>query len=1046
MLWLAASRVTPLPDRIANAVPGPDRPRAPPAAFQTVADLSGRDGHLFIVEYCEEHPVALSNPGMGARRVLWYRKLSSSDEPPGRDAALGAEVLPLEPGQHSPFLPELAPGARAMCLETKMARCSLWEHAPQRGDFILFRSAAGRLYLRSATRTGVVGHCEPHVAGEVPYPREDEVAKLKRCRMELTIYRKLRACRAAGAPETVDMEALREELPYNWAKGSLIDKLVRSILRYKPREDVWIRQPGVDIPSEEVLRALVSPEAVCTFESMQAAHVRLRDIGITGLGLFNHKTTLMTAVNALPREPAIRTTAALIRLELSLMPWAQTSAFIDMLRGRGALQMDSSKKGAARRGHYIHFQRKAVRNSEPDEKRARALELQPKAIQGTTADLRRLSMAECAAELRRLGMVDDEIALLERWARVRWIRKLSADVIEDGASGKNATLAAKQARWARVERQSVAYLRTSNAETATKLFERLNRMCSAAGGGGGDDDDAGEGEGEGEGEGDGDDAPTDSDDEDLAKELEEFMLEEKVAKRKEDAAVAAAARERERADAAAERRDAEELRAMLAGGGEAAAAASAAAAAAAADVEPPTLSLTGPLPGLPEGAPGTRLRLRRVVTVYHPGGRVEKLTDVITSPAVLRAYTATKEAEGDTVSAVLTAMGPDGYAKLPFPLRGVAQAARVGRYMRADLKARRDKEKQKKVDLKASMAAEQFVKMKAARLEGRQGGLGHRGATVMADGLVQAGGLIAPPQIDETGMATTKVKFLFNTSLDVADKLKPRKEPKAKKEPGQRRYRRTPAEMAIARGEAPPPDDDEPSAKRGRGDDDAAGPVPLPRSRLNIAAAALAADAVGDAARQAFEAARGDAPVAKREVARESAVRAAHAAGRSDTLSRFAINDVLLRCLNKATSQVKSAEIHFMAAVNASKPNSKNFVPDYTAFVPDEKANVGISRMRTKCTAAQPERSYASADELLLDARRLAASTRAYHDPPAPGPRGKFAKPALPPIAEAFERALRTELEAHGDALAKARSGPWPAPKPLPAGAGGGDVAMPDAE
>jgi len=1013
VLWLVCTRPLLLANRVANAVPGPDRPRAPPAAFQNVSDLTARDGHLFLVEYAEEHPTSMSFPGMGAQRVCWYRRRSPGEPTPRAvtEAARGAEVIPLEPQAASPFLPELQPGSRQMCLETKMARCSLWEHAPQPGDFVLIRSATGRLFLRAATRTGVVGHCEPQLAGAVPMPRVDRVADFQRRRMELTLFRKLRACRAAGRPEQLSLSEVREELPYHWEKGSVIDKLVRSILRQdKPGSDTWRRQPGVDLPSEEVLRELVSPEAVCTYESMQAAHRRLKDLGVVGLGLFNPKTALSTAQNALPRDPQTRTLAALIRLEMSLMPWAQTSAFIDVLLGRGALQMDTSRQGAGRRGHYIHFCRKAVRNAEPDEKRARALELQPKAIQGTSADLRKLSMAECAAELRRLGLNDEEIVVLQRWDRVRLIRHLSADAIVDGGE-----LRKTQARWARVERQSAAYLQQSNKEAATTLFARMERMFGASSLGGRDEAEAAEAEAEAAGEAD---MPeTDSDDEDLARELETAILEEALAARAKAAADAAAARERARAEAEAERREHAQLAAILGGGDGADAGGEAAA-------EAPGAPRPGPGP---PGAPGTRLRLRRTVTVYYPGGRVEKQEDVLTQPEVLAAYTAAKDAEGDCVDAVLGALGPDGFPKLPFPLRGVAEAAAAGRFMRPDLKARRDKEAEKRLARKNMMAEEQYERVRAA---------GQLNATVLQAGVGGPGGVIAPPREE----AILKVRIAA-IGTQLASKLKPAKQPKQRKQPGEKRYRRTPEEMARARGLPWPPADASPHPappplKRAKREGEI-----VPTTKLTTTAAAAAAAAKHSAAAKAAFDAAAVAPVPKRVSARDAAVRAAHAAGRSEHLAVFAVNDVLADCIARALKSNVAFEITFGQGVNTKKPGGRAFCEDYLTFCA-ERDNLSISKMRTKTTAAQPERSYASAEQMLDEAARLAASVRAYHDPGPGLPAGKYANKSKPPLAAALEAALRKAVQESAAELARARMGPWTPPPPLPGGeAGGGEDA-----
>jgi len=62
----------------ANSLPRSDKPRTPPAAFTQKSDFSACEGHIFLTEYIEEHPLLLSNRGMGAKRVLFYKYVSFS--------------------------------------------------------------------------------------------------------------------------------------------------------------------------------------------------------------------------------------------------------------------------------------------------------------------------------------------------------------------------------------------------------------------------------------------------------------------------------------------------------------------------------------------------------------------------------------------------------------------------------------------------------------------------------------------------------------------------------------------------------------------------------------------------------------------------------------------------------------------------------------------------------------------------------------------------------------------------------------------------------
>ncbi|CAM8954121.1 unnamed protein product [Rhodiola kirilowii] len=65
LLHLVRTKIHLLPR--AQKLPGDNKPLRPPGAFKKKADLSAKDGHIFLMEYCEERPLLLGNAGMGAR-------------------------------------------------------------------------------------------------------------------------------------------------------------------------------------------------------------------------------------------------------------------------------------------------------------------------------------------------------------------------------------------------------------------------------------------------------------------------------------------------------------------------------------------------------------------------------------------------------------------------------------------------------------------------------------------------------------------------------------------------------------------------------------------------------------------------------------------------------------------------------------------------------------------------------------------------------------------------------------------------------------------
>jgi transcription initiation factor TFIID subunit 1 len=110
--------------------------------------------------YCEERPLSLSNAGMGANLRTYYQKLSPSDQTGillrNEKSSLGNVVI-LEQTDKSPFLGDIKAGCRQSSLETNMYKAPLFPHKVPPTDYLLVRSAKGKLSIRRIDRVAVVG-------------------------------------------------------------------------------------------------------------------------------------------------------------------------------------------------------------------------------------------------------------------------------------------------------------------------------------------------------------------------------------------------------------------------------------------------------------------------------------------------------------------------------------------------------------------------------------------------------------------------------------------------------------------------------------------------------------------------------------------------------------------------------------------------------------------------------------------------------------------------------------------------------------------------
>lgn len=97
---------------------------------------------------------------MGARLCTYYQKSSPSDQTATQLRSgpnnLG-NILTLDPADKSPFLGDIKPGSTQSCLETNMYRAPIYQHKVSSTDYLLIRSAKGKLSLRRIDRIYVVG-------------------------------------------------------------------------------------------------------------------------------------------------------------------------------------------------------------------------------------------------------------------------------------------------------------------------------------------------------------------------------------------------------------------------------------------------------------------------------------------------------------------------------------------------------------------------------------------------------------------------------------------------------------------------------------------------------------------------------------------------------------------------------------------------------------------------------------------------------------------------------------------------------------------------
>uniref|UniRef100_A0A5B7AIG9 Transcription initiation factor TFIID subunit 1 n=1 Tax=Davidia involucrata TaxID=16924 RepID=A0A5B7AIG9_DAVIN len=477
LLHLVRTKIHLLPR--AQKVPGENKSLRPPGAFKKKSDLSMKDGHVFLMEYCEERPLLLGNVGMGARLCTYYQKSSPGDQTGtllrNGNNSLGG-VLILDPADKSPFLGDIKPGCSQSCLETNMYRAPIFPHTVLSTDYLLVRSAKGKLSIRRIDRLDVVGQQEPHM--EVMSPGTKGVQNYIMNRLLVYIYREFRAVEKDEFLPRIRADELSAQFP-NLSEAFLRKRLKHcaDLQKRSNGQLFWVMRRNFRIPLEEELRRMVTPENVCAYESMQAGLYRLKRLGITRL---THTSGLSSAMNQLPDEAIALAAASHIERELQITPWNLSSNFVACTnQNRENIERleitgvgDPSGRGLG--FSYVRTAPKAPISNAMVKKKT-TINRGGSTVTGTDADLRRLSMEAAREVLLKFNVPEEQIAKQTRWHRIAMIRKLSSEQAAAGVKVDPTTIS----KYARGQRMSFLQLQQQTREKCQEIWDRQVQSLSA---------------------------------------------------------------------------------------------------------------------------------------------------------------------------------------------------------------------------------------------------------------------------------------------------------------------------------------------------------------------------------------------------------------------------------------------------------------------------------------------------------------------------------------------------------------------------------------
>ncbi|XP_016938070.4 transcription initiation factor TFIID subunit 1 isoform X4 [Drosophila suzukii] len=410
-------------------------------------DLSGRDGDIVLAEFCEEHPPLMNQVGMCSKIKNYYKRKAEKDSGP-QDYVYGEVAF----AHTSPFLGILHPGQCIQAIENNMYRAPIYPHKMAHNDFLVIRTR-NSYWIRSVNSIFTVGQECPLY--EVPGPNSKRANNFTRDFLQVFIYRLF--WKSRDNPRRIRMDDIKQAFPAH--SESSIRKRLKQCADFKRTgmdSNWWVIKPEFRLPSEEEIRAMVSPEQCCAYFSMIAAEQRLKDAGYGEKFLFA------------PQEDDDEEAQLKLDDEVKVAPWNTTRAYIQAMRGKCLLQLSgpADPTGCGEGFSYVRVPNKPTQTKEEQES-------QPKrSVTGTDADLRRLPLQRAKELLRQFKVPEEEIKKLSRWEVIDVVRTLSTEKAKAGEEGMD--------KFSRGNRFSIAEHQERYKEECQRIFDLQNRVLASS--------------------------------------------------------------------------------------------------------------------------------------------------------------------------------------------------------------------------------------------------------------------------------------------------------------------------------------------------------------------------------------------------------------------------------------------------------------------------------------------------------------------------------------------------------------------------------------
>ena len=499
------------------------------APIKKVSDLNPSNAQLLIVEYSEESPPILMSPGMASRIDHYWRP--DPTNPQAQPAVENGRLIVLGRKDHTPFVGEAPPGKIVSSLNCKLFKCPIFKQTPTVPTFLLARyvprskgvigAQKSRFHIKFIGSVHVAGQTEPQM--EVPAPGSRTINDFIRPYMTFHIARLFKR---VNVGERLKIEDIQNAFPHQ--STTAIRKRMKELATFERGGNDsgwWKRKEGAQFKGEDELRANITPDSVCLYESMMSGHRKLLDLGLSNIssvaGVEGAVQFLLKRLEArrdqlkmfLPPESQLAGKARetqfndllqkdrlykqletdilvgrFIHEKLELTPWNLTNNYVYCHlhnKASGMLKLgglgDPSGRGEG--FSFIRIPQSRIKKADtadastagPSQDVDDSSEKVDKfvaAVTGTTSDLRKLKMKEAGDVLHNLGVPREDIKKLRRWDRVGLIRELSTRATAHGIGGQ-------LSKFARGDRKSLSAQQQDYHRRCDVIFARQYDVLSS---------------------------------------------------------------------------------------------------------------------------------------------------------------------------------------------------------------------------------------------------------------------------------------------------------------------------------------------------------------------------------------------------------------------------------------------------------------------------------------------------------------------------------------------------------------------------------------